>query len=514
MNAPESGPGARARLNTLKARRLGIDTHQEVVIYLRQDCDLCRSEGFASHARVQVESHNGLVIATLQFVTSGIIHRDEAGLSEAAWQRLGLQDGDTVLITYAPALESLSYVRAKIYGKRLGKDALRMIVDDIVAGRYSDVHLAAFVTACAGNALDVDEIASLTDAMVRAGRRLDWGRTPIADKHSVGGLPGNRTTPIVVAIAAACGLTIPKTSSRAITSPSGTADTMETLTRVDLSLAEMRKVVEQEGGCLAWGGAIDLSPADDVLIRVERALDIDSEGQLVASVLSKKIAAGATHVLIDMPVGPTAKVRTQSEADRLTAALVAVGKTAGLEVRVVQSDGLQPVGSGIGPALEARDVLRVLRNDPDASAVLRARALTLAGALLELVGASGPCEGEAAAEAALRDGRAWRKFAAICMAQGGLREPPIAAFTQRIEAPRAGIVAAIDNRVLARIAKLAGAPDDKAAGVELHVHIGTAVEPGHPLYTLHAESAGELAYALDYVARHRDVIVLADARPS
>lgn len=512
MNPPGAAP--RAALNTLKARRLGIDTHQEVVLYLRQDCHLCRSEGFASHARVQVESRNGLVVATLQFVTSGIIHHDEAGLSEAAWRRLGLQAGDTVLIAYAPALESLSHVRAKIYGRRLEKDALRMIVEDVVAGRYADVHLAAFVTACAGDSMDIDEVASLTDAMVRAGRRIDWGRAPIADKHSVGGLPGNRTTPIVVAIAAACGLTIPKTSSRAITSPSGTADTMETLTRVDLDLAEMRKVVDQEGGCLAWGGAVDLSPADDVLIRVERALDIDSEGQLIASVLSKKIAAGATHVLIDMPVGPTAKVRTQAEAKRLSAMMVAVGQAAGLQVRVLQSDGLQPVGSGIGPALEAHDVLRVLQNAPGAPAVLRARALTLAGALLELVGTCEPGTGAAMAEAVLRDGRAWRKFAAICTAQGGLREPPVAAYTQRIEAPRAGIVAAIDNRVLARIAKLAGAPDDKAAGVELHVHVGAAVEHGQPLYTLHAESAGELAYALDYVARHRDVVAIADTLPS
>jgi thymidine phosphorylase len=508
MNGPDTGP-AHAQLNTLKARRLGIDTHQEFVIYLRQDSHLCRSEGFASHARVQVSSNGKVIVATLQFVTSAILHHYEAGLSEAAWQRLAVREGDDVLIAYAPALESLSFVRAKIYGRRLDKAALRQIVDDIVAGRYADVHLAAFVAACAGDALDIDEIAALTDAMVQAGRRIDWGRTPVADKHSVGGLPGNRTTPIVVAIAAACGLTIPKTSSRAITSPSGTADTMETLTCVDLDLDAMRRVVEKEGGCLAWGGAIDLSPADDVLIRVERALDIDSEGQLVASVLSKKIAAGATHVLIDMPVGPTAKVRTQAEADRLTRALSEVGKTAGLQVRVLQSDGSEPVGSGIGPALEARDVLRVLQNAPDSPPTLRQRSLVLAAELLELVGACQTGKGGAMAEAVLRDGRAWRKFVAICMAQGGLREPPVAAYRQPVEASRSGRIAVIDNRVLARMAKLAGAPDDKAAGVELHVHVGAVVERGQPLFTLHAETAGELAYALEYVARHQDVITIA-----
>lgn len=506
MSASDMRGTAHAHLNALKARRLGIDTHQEAVIYMREDCHVCRSEGFASHARVQVSARDGVVVATLQIVTSSILNHDEAGLSEVAWRRLGLREGDDVLVSHPPALESLSHVRAKIYGQRLGKAALRKIVDDTVAGRYADVHLAALVTAFAGNALDTDEMVALTEAMVLAGRRLDWGKRPVADKHSVGGLPGNRTTPIVVAIVAACGLTIPKTSSRAITSPAGTADTMETLTPVDLDLSVMRRVVEREGGCLVWGGAVDLSPADDVLIRVERALDIDSEGQLVASVLSKKIAAGATHVLIDMPVGPTAKVRLQQEADRLTDALSFVGTAAGLRVRVMQADGSQPVGTGIGPALEARDVVRVLQNTPDAPPALRAKSVSLAGALLELAGYSKMGEGEATAGAVLQDGRAWRKFVAICEAQGGLREPPIAAYTRSIKALRSGRVTKIDNRVLARIAKLAGAPGDKAAGLEIHVHLGTPVERGRPLYTLHAETPGELAYALEYVARHQDVI--------
>jgi thymidine phosphorylase len=506
MTRPDMRAAARTQPNALRARRLGIDTHQEAIIYMREDCHVCRSEGFASQARVQVTFRGSVLVATLQIITSKILDGDEAGLSEVAWRRLGLREGDEVLVAHPPAVESLSHVRAKIYGQRLAKPALQAIVQDIVAGHYADVHLAAFVTACAGSALDSEEMVALTEAMVRAGRRLDWGKHPVADKHSVGGLPGNRTTPIVVAMVAACGLTIPKTSSRAITSPSGTADTMETLAPVDLDLGAMRKVVEQEGGCLVWGGAVDLSPADDVLIRVERALDIDSEGQLVASVLSKKIAAGATHVLMDMPIGPTAKVRSQQEADRLTGALTAVSVAAGLQIRVVQTDGSQPVGTGIGPSLEARDVLRVLQNAPDASAALRRKSVRLAGALLETAGHSRPGEGEPAAEAVLRDGRAWRKFVAICEAQGGLRKPPAAAYTRSIESSRAGRVGNIDNRVLARIAKLAGAPGDKAAGLEIHVQLGSTVDRGQPLYTIHAETAGELAYALEYVARHPDVI--------
>lgn len=492
--------------HSLRLRRLGIDTHQEAVVYMRRDCHVCRSEGFSAQARIRVSAGDRTIVATLGQITTDLLAPEEASLSERAWQLLGVEEGDEIRLSHSPPLESFGHVRAKIYGHRLGEDAMREIVRDIVAGRYADVHLSAFVATCSGRSLDRDEILALTRAMVEAGSRLDWGGRSIADKHCVGGLPGNRTTPILVAIVAACGLTIPKTSSRAITSPAGTADTMETLAPVDLDLPAMRRVVEQEGGCIVWGGAIDLSPADDILIRVERALDLDSEGQLVASILSKKIAAGATQLVIDLPVGPTAKVRTAEEAARLSVGLEAAAAAAGIQVRVLQTDGTQPVGRGIGPALEARDVVAVLQNRPDAPGDLRERAAFLSGHLLELVGRAAEGKGKEMAERAVRDGSAWRKFEAICRAQGGLREPPTPSHTRSILARRRGRIAVIDNRILARIAKLAGAPAAKAAGLALHVGVGRQVDAGEPLYTIHAEAPGELAYALDYVEAHENVI--------
>ncbi len=345
--------------------------------------------------------------------------------------------------------------------------------------------------------------------MVDVGDRIDWGRSPIADKHCVGGLPGNRTTPIVVAIAVAAGLTMPKTSSRAITSPAGTADVMETLTRIDLDLPQMRKVVEREGGCFVWGGSLSLSPADDILIRVERPLDIDSDAQLVASVLSKKIAAGATHALIDVPVGPTAKVRSDEDAGRLQTLLEQVAAALGIQLRVVRTHGTQPVGRGIGPALEAHDVLAVLRGAASAPVDLRMRSLALAGELLEFCGHSLPGTGHSEAWRLLDSGAAWDKFQAICEAQGGLRTPGVAALRSPIVAERSGYVAGIDSRRLARVAKLAGAPDAATAGLELHVGLGDPVERGQPLFTLHAQAPGELTYAKEYLGTH-PIITLGD----
>jgi thymidine phosphorylase len=496
------------RPNTVRARRLGLDTQYEAVVFMHKDCPVCRSEGFSAQARVLLCHDGQRVIATLYQVTGDLIAHNEAALSESAWKRLGSKDGDRITVTHPDPLDSLSHLRSRIYGNELGEPAFHAIIEDIVGGKYSDIHLSSFITACATRPLDNKETLALTHAMVEAGERLRWPAGIVVDKHSVGGLPGNRTTPIIVAIAASLGLMMPKTSSRAITSPSGTADTMETMAPVDLDTAAIRRVVEHEGGCVVWGGAVGLSPADDILIRVERALDLDSEGQMIASVLSKKIAAGSTHLVIDLPVGPTAKVRSPEAAKSLSQGLSSIGETFGLRTIVIAGDGLQPIGRGIGPALEARDVLAVLKGEPDGPEDLRQRAITLTAALLDLAGAAPPGEGEAMATGALDSGRTWAKFQRICEAQGGMRVPPKSRQQRPIVAERAGHVHSIDNRRIARLAKLAGAPDDKAAGLDLHVRIGDSVVAGQPLCTVHADSPGELAYAFDYAALNPDIIAI------
>ncbi|HKK79085.1 MAG TPA: hypothetical protein VJ933_05620, partial [Phaeodactylibacter sp.] len=296
--------------NQLRLKRLGIDTQEEYYVYLRKDCPIVRSEGFESQTRIMAQKGQYKIVATLNIVHSDILRPGETSLSESAWKALQAKEGDTLTLYHLPPLVSFSHVRGKFYGKRFSKIAFKHILRDIYSGNYSKVHIASFLSSCAGDQLDLEEVTWLTETMVEAGTRMDWPAQNIVDKHSVGGLPGNRTTPIVVSIAAAAGLTIPKTSSRAITSPAGTADTMETMTPVSLSIAQIKKVVRQEGGCFVWGGAIELSPVDDLLIKVERAMDIDSAGQMVASVLSKKAAAGSQHIVIDIPVGATAKVRS------------------------------------------------------------------------------------------------------------------------------------------------------------------------------------------------------------
>ena len=492
--------------DVVRLKRLGIDTYQELVIFMARSSPVCRSEGWAAQSRVQVTLNERSIVATLNVTTEELLAPDEASLSESAWMTLGAKNGDLARLAHSPPLESLSALRAKVYGERLAPPAIEAIVRDIVAGRYADIELAAFVTAFADTVADVGETTALTRAMVATGDHLYWGRSPIVDKHCVGGLPGNRTSMIVVPIVACAGLTIPKTSSRAITSPAGTADAMETVAPVDLDLAAMRRVVEREDACIAWGGRVRLAPADDIIIGVEQPLDFDSPTQLVASILSKKIAAGSTHIVIDIPIGPTAKLRSTTAADALESLMRSVGAALDVTLRVVRTDGTQPVGRGIGPALEARDVLRVLRRDADAPADLRSRALALAGETIEIGGAAPAGCGISRATEILDSGRALHKFESICAAQGGMREPPEAAFTHVVTATRRGRINGIDNRRLSRLAKLAGAPRDPAGGVELHARVGDPISAGDPLLTIHAQSPGELEYARGYLAGNAQTI--------
>lgn len=490
---------------TLNLKYLGINTYKDPVIFMRDDCHICKSEGFSAQARVRVTLNKRSIVATLNTVCTDLLRHNEASLSQYAWELLSAKEGDIVSISHPKPLDSLSYIRSKIYGNELKGKEIKHIIDDLIKGELSDINVAMFIAASADARLSKKEVIDLTKAMVETGQRLTWPSSFIVDKHCIGGLPGNRTTPIVVPIVAEFGLVIPKTSSRSITSPAGTADTMEVFTNVNLNIDRMRVVVEQENGCLVWGGSMSLSPADDLLIRIERTLDLDSEGQMVASILSKKIAAGSSHIVIDIPIGTTAKVRSIERAQVLKQLLESIAEAFDLETKIIFSDGSQPVGKGIGPALEAQDVFDVLTNAPHAPQDLRERALILAGQVIEFSPMVPTGQGILIATDILESGRAFRKFQAICEAQGTMKEIPTAPFSHTIESRLAGTVINIDNRYISRVAKLAGAPESKAAGIELLTPLHSIVSKSQPLYRIHAETRGQLQYALHFMKQGHDI---------
>ena len=485
----------------LKIRRMAIDTYRENVAFLARACPLYRAEEFQALAKIEVIANGRRILASLNIVDDpAMLAPDEIGLSEQSFRHLGAPDGASVEIAHATPPASLDFVRSKIHGRTLSPTEYGAIIRDIAGHRYSKMEIAAFLIASA-SFMTTEEVLSLTRAMAAVGNRLDWARAPVVDKHCIGGIPGNRTSMIVVPIVAAHGLTIPKTSSRAITSPAGTADTMQVLARVDIGLEEMRDIVDRIGGCLVWGGRVNLSPADDILISVERPLGVDTREQMVASILSKKLAAGSTHLVIDLPVGPTAKIRSRTEALRLRKLFEYIADNVGLTLEVALTDGSQPIGRGIGPVLEARDVMRVLENAPDAPADLRDRSLHLAGLVLEFDGFVRGGTGVDRARELLESGQALATMRKIVEAQGANTDRPRpGALTHDIVAETDGVVAAIDCWRLARIARLAGAPADAGAGIDLFKKVGDPVQQGESLYRIHAAFAADFRFATELAA--------------
>ncbi len=418
---------------------------------------------------------------------------------------LGVSGDEIVEVQLAPIPESLSNVRAKLRGERLREQEITTIVRDVVEQHLSDVEIAGFLTALKIYGLSMGEAEAMSRAMVETGKSLDFGRGPILDKHSIGGIPGDKTSMIVVPIVAAAGYTIPKTSSRAITSPAGTADRMETLCPVQLDLEEIRSVVRKTNGCLVWGGALELAPADDLFIQVEYPLGIDP--LLLPSIMSKKKAIGATHVVIDIPTGKGAKIKTPTEAYTLASDFVHLGSHLSMSVECALTFGEQPLGFGIGPALEAREALKTLMGEGPRD--VYEKAVSLAGMLFELVGEN---NGREKAEEILRSGAAERKLREIVQAQGGNSEVkpsevPVGLEHAEVCSAEKGRVLWINTEGIVQVARAAGTPKEKGAGILLHTKLGDAVAKGGVLFEVYAERPSKLESALALAAKIEPVVV-------
>jgi thymidine phosphorylase len=492
---------------------MGIDTQSEHVIFIRKEAVETGLLGFKPLDRVRVSGvdletgkpHE--IAGVLNFCESPLLEIDEIGVSNVACLDLGLTEGSPVQAALAASPTSVDHVRRKLQGERLGRSDFDEILIDVVARRYSKPELAMFVLACALRNLDDEELVDFTMAMVDSGSSLHFDSPIVADKHCIGGVPGNRTTMVLVPILVSLGLTVPKTSSKAITSAAGTADTMGVLARVDLSVAALHDVVDHVGGCIAWGGALELAPADDVLITVERPMQIDTEAQMVASILAKKKTAGATHALIDIPLGPTTKVRSQQQAEALAGLFHRVARVIGLEVDVLTTDARGPIGRGIGPRLEALDVLSVLHGEADAPEDLREKSLFLAGRILERTGSAPDACGYRMAREALDSGAAARTFEAIVSAQGRLDFPDPAAFRAIVESNRDGRIQSVDCVAVNRIAKLAGSPAHPAAGLVCLHKVGDVIHKNEAVFEIHAQSRTQLEMACEFASVQLSSIV-------
>lgn len=436
--------------------------------------------------------------------TDKVVQKGRIGVFEEVLDSLKLKNNDAVEITIARKPLSIDYIKKKLDGQKLAKEEIDQIVWDIVHNKLSSVELTYFVAACYTNIMTTEETILLTKAMVKHGDVLKLDKYPVIDKHSIGGIPGNRTTMVVVPIIAAAGYFIPKTSSRSITSPAGTADTMEVLANVTFPIRKMKKIVLATKGCIIWGGSLNLAPADDKIIAVERPLEIDAESQLLASIMAKKYSVSSTHILIDVPIGKDAKVKNMHRASRLKKEFEKIGRKLKKRIKVLITDGSQPIGNGIGPALEARDVLWLLKRDPRRPLDLEKKCLMMCAKIFNMVGIK---NGYKKASGILNSGRAYQKMIEIVKAQGGreiaAEDVKIGRRSYDLLSAKNGRVVCIDNLFVSRIARIAGAPRDKGAGIYLYKHVGDKVKKKDKLFTIYAESEHELEYAKDVAKSER-----------
>lgn len=482
----------------LRVRRVPIDTWRENICFLHSDCPILRAEDYLGAGKVDILHETSSIRAKVNVVRSDdLIEPGQIGLSIGAFDQLGLAEGSEIFIERTPLPDSLSALRSKVAGGKLSADQIDIVVRDIAENRYNGREISAFLVA-ASNHLDLDEIEALARSRAKHAERIEWPYDLVADKHSLGGVPGSRITMIVIPIVAAFGMVIPKTSSRAITSASGTADAMEVVARVDLSPDDVRAVVDRTNGCIAWNGRLNHSPVDDVMNAITRPLGIDSAKWAVASILSKKLAAGSTHVVIDVPAGPGMKCESRETASELALLFQKIGARLGLSVEAKVTDGGVPIGNGVGPALEVRDVYRVLRSDADASHSLRDKALEFAGSILDWHPSINNGDGRSHAERLLKSGAAAETLEKIIDAQGR-NETPMkpGALVHEVRANRSGTIMRINARKISGIARRAGAPMDKSAGIDLCLTTGAEVHHGDVLFKIHGSVEADFHLAVD-----------------
>jgi AMP phosphorylase len=478
-----------------KVKHYGIETGKPIVVLNEEDM---KEMGVHIGDRIRISVDGKTAVTAIIDATTSFVSQGDIAVFEEVKTALELKANDTVEVKPAPRPKSIEFIKKKMQGQHLHGHEITTIVQDIVENNLSDIELTAMMVGAHINGYDMDETVAMTQAMVETGEQINFGPDTV-DKHCIGGVAGNRTTMVVVPIMVAAGLTMPKTSSRAITSPAGTADTMEVLANVNFKIDELKEMVRKTGGFIVWGGAVNLAPADDKIIRVEYPLSIDPEGQVLASVMAKKKSVGSSYLVIDIPVGKGAKIDDAGVANELARKFIQLGTRLEIKTKCVITDGSAPIGRGIGPALEARDVLLCL--DGKGPMDLTNKCIDLSAVLLELSGKVRAGEGRATAESILRSGKAKEKMLQIIEAQcGDPKVKPdsivVGDKTFDVISERTGRVHSIDSKLISKVARAAGAPKDLGAGIYLHAGVGENVQKGDKIYTIHAMSENKLDDAI------------------
>ncbi len=480
----------------LKIKKLDIETGQSNIILLNEEEAVLY--GIRAGDKVRVSWNKNYIIAEAN-TTGKRVKAGQIGFYKDIWKKKKINNNEIVEVEFLEKAKSVQAIKKRLLGKKLSYEEFYQIYSDISSGVLTRTETTYFVASGFMREYSNEELYFMTKAMAETGEILKFPGM-VVDKHSVGGLAGNRTTMIVVPIMASLGYTIPKTSSRAITSPAGTSDTVEVIADVAFDAKKIKDIVKKTNGCLVWGGGLNLAPADDKILKVSYPLSLEPYSKMLVSIMAKKVATGVTHLVIDMPVGPTTKIPNMEIAKELEKKFKYIARKFGIKIKVIMIKTEDPVGLGIGPALEARDVLRVLQQRDNHPADLANKGIHLAGELLELTGKVKKGQGAKLAWEALENGKAWKKMQEIIKEQNGNPniqpdDITLGANKKYFTSKKSGRITFVDNKGINTIARILGAPSNILGGVYLNKEFDDRVKKGERLFTLYSSNREKIKLA-------------------
>lgn len=483
----------------LALKHVPIRSFNENIAYIHKDCSIYKVSNINSLTRIEIHGGEAPVFAFLQIVDNNkFVRPDELGLNTEAFKQMGLPEGAEVTLTLTPPAPSLAAVRRKIAGNVLSSDDYASIVDDISKHRYSNMDIASFLVAM-NSFITPNEILDLAEAL-RGDKIIDWGTEGIvADYYCMDDIPGNKVDLIIAPIVAAYGLPMPKIISSSSTSGSGLIDTMKTLANIDVDTRNLKKQVLEKRGAIVNAEKVEICEAERIIAKIEKQNGLSTMECGIASLLANKLASGITHLLIDIPVGIRAKIKTSAEATHLRKLIEYVGDRLGLYIDVTITDGSEPIGAGVGPALEARDIIKVLKNKEDAPDDLREKALFMAGRILEFDSKLRGGQGYLVAKELLRSGKAFDAFDMILKAQGKIESPKLGHLTRDVVAEKDGTIVRINTAFIAKAALLAGAGQYAGAGIDLYRKTGDSVSAGDILYRIYSCNQNDFAFVTSMI---------------
>ena len=479
----------------LSLKHIAVNSFNENIAYIHRDCSAYKVDDVQTLTKVEIHGGVKPIYAFLQVVDDAkLVKPDELGLNTEAFRQINLPEGANISLSMAPMAPSLASIKRKVAGNILSAGEYAAIVNDIVSHRYSNMDIASFLVA-SGSFMTAPEVLALTEALIGEDV-IRWDNEGIVvDFHCFGGVPGNKTDIIITAIVAAYGLPMPKTAARSLTSCAGVADTFAVLANVDIDEDKLKTLVKENRAAIADFNTLPIAEGSKIVSTVERHLGLLQLQHLAASILAIKLAAGVTHLVLDIPVGPSSRIKSTNEAMRLRKLVEYVGDMLSLEIDAVITDGSEPIGNGIGAVLEARDIMKVLRNKDDAPQDLLEKSLFLAGRVLEFDPKLRGGQGYAVAKEILTSGRALEALNKIIYSQGKAPQPQLGHLTRDIVATQSGVVESIDNARINRIGVLAGASQYPGAGLDLMKKVGDQVEQGETLYRIHSVNSTDFAFA-------------------